>query len=1370
MNKVILLIFFSIINTVSAQEGGRENNYMKLPIPENPNISKFDKVNFTSTNLSKGSLLIEIPLFDIEIEGFKLPINLTYNSKGNKVEDESSFIGLGWNLNLPSIIQTINDENDFTARAREILEPGGNNWSPGIKTLNYRKFTNMDLVSYNDFPSDGFKNKELSYYYLSRHDFPYKGKMNSLFNAQSLSSYSFPYLNIITAQNGIDSEPDFFSVNLIGNNAVFFNNYEYSFGNFSKNMPLTYFGNTDGVSPRDSPKTIGVDKSIIITGDKNRIIADDSKGNTYVFDKKTETISYMNTLNPVTHQISTNIEGTVDRVNVIYYPSKIINISGETIDIEYIIDSGYGRNSFSNFSFFTETASTMMPIRNVIGADAYCGDYSCIIRKGSVVNTKNHQLSVGEIYLPKKIKYNGNEVIFTYSSRSDTQSNSDSIPSNKLDKIEVFDFNGNLVKKIDFINSYFDSEITDLSNNHSLSKENDLKRLRLDHININNELFRKFVYNSKKLPSKNSYSIDYWGYYNGANFNKSYIPNPDDFRYLGHNIMPGNGNNRSSRLEFAKAAVLEEIHYPTKGYEKFDFELNEYINNGYNKLSNWDGISDITKGAGLRIKSNILYNNSNEIEKIINYDYKDGNLPMIISFFRTNSYRTINTHPLAEDPTQYTLYKNEFGIQEMNKYNFYSNQLFTDNDHVFYKKVITNVTAKYNDSESYKKESYFENSNFKKGIIDPSLQEKNSYYPLLNDSNKVENGTLLKEVFFNNRNDTILTNTYNYKIKESPLSYGLKVNSVGSLYYCSECWKSSYSIISSNRSILTFYPLYLNKTILESKKTIEHLNEKVINFEKYNYSDDILLSIEEISNNESKKTQFNYLRKLLVGETIYKNNQLIFHQKSDVMLRSNFIYGDTSFIRNIVRLESQSSCKSLSNDCNELIITKFSEKNKPIEYSYNGRITSIIWGYNEQYIIAKIEGVTYSEISNYAIDLKNVSNNKSLNKESFNTLRNNLPLAMITGYIYKPLIGVTEIIQPNGQSEFYEYDSTNRLKSIKNNDNEIIKIFKYNYSNNTGDGTSNEIDVYHNEEINHTVYKQCSDEQISDPIIYKISANKYASTISISDANTLAKNTEQQAAQNYANNIGVCKPIPYYYNEEIKYTVYKQCGSNQISEPIIYIIPAGKYKSKVSVSDANILAKNSEQQAAQNYANNTGVCKVLYYNEEIKYTVYKQCTSNQFSEPIIYTIPAGKYSSTISVFDANTIARNSEQQAAQDYVNNIGVCITFNCNFSKVSNFNFHFTSFGKNSANSASLHFAMTITAADLKNPIYRWSNGVYIGSVSGYCIPSTRREYSTNIGNTGQLINIYIEPTGDVYIRLYGITSTSGVTPQLNFIYDIK
>jgi len=205
MNKVILLIFFSIINTVSAQEGGRENNYMKLPIPENPNISKFDKVNFTSTNLSKGSLLIEIPLFDIEIEGFKLPINLTYNSKGNKVEDESSFIGLGWNLNLPSIIQTINDENDFTARAREILEPGGNNWSPGIKTLNYRKFTNMDLVSYNDFPSDGFKNKELSYYYLSRHDFPYKGKMNSLFNAQSLSSYSFPYLNIITAQNGIES-------------------------------------------------------------------------------------------------------------------------------------------------------------------------------------------------------------------------------------------------------------------------------------------------------------------------------------------------------------------------------------------------------------------------------------------------------------------------------------------------------------------------------------------------------------------------------------------------------------------------------------------------------------------------------------------------------------------------------------------------------------------------------------------------------------------------------------------------------------------------------------------------------------------------------------------------------------------------------------------------------------------------------------------------------------------------------------------------------------------------------------------------------------------------------------------------------------
>ncbi|SUP53878.1 YD repeat (two copies) [Weeksella virosa] len=113
----------------------------------------------------------------------------------------------------------------------------------------------------------------------------------------------------------------------------------------------------------------------------------------------------------------------------------------------------------------------------------------------------------------------------------------------------------------------------------------------------------------------------------------------------------------------------------------------------------------------------------------------------------------------------------------------------------------------------------------------------------------------------------------------------------------------------------------------------------------------------------------------------------------------------------------------------------------------NGIPVSIIWGYNGQYPIAKIEGKAYSSISSHAEVLIAASNSISgLNVNSFNALRSSFPDALITGYIYQPLVGVTMIVQPNGQVEKYAYDAAGRLKEIRNHDNEILKTFEYNYA------------------------------------------------------------------------------------------------------------------------------------------------------------------------------------------------------------------------------------------------------------------------------------------------------------------------------------
>jgi len=113
----------------------------------------------------------------------------------------------------------------------------------------------------------------------------------------------------------------------------------------------------------------------------------------------------------------------------------------------------------------------------------------------------------------------------------------------------------------------------------------------------------------------------------------------------------------------------------------------------------------------------------------------------------------------------------------------------------------------------------------------------------------------------------------------------------------------------------------------------------------------------------------------------------------------------------------------------------------------NGSSVSIIWGYNGQYPVAKIEGDTYANSITKIGSLLTKLQNGTLTPSEENSIRELFPDAMITTYKYKPLIGVTSITGPNGLTEIYEYDSAGRLEVIRNHKNEILKTFKYNYKN-----------------------------------------------------------------------------------------------------------------------------------------------------------------------------------------------------------------------------------------------------------------------------------------------------------------------------------
>lgn len=126
---------------------------------------------------------------------------------------------------------------------------------------------------------------------------------------------------------------------------------------------------------------------------------------------------------------------------------------------------------------------------------------------------------------------------------------------------------------------------------------------------------------------------------------------------------------------------------------------------------------------------------------------------------------------------------------------------------------------------------------------------------------------------------------------------------------------------------------------------------------------------------------------------------------------------------------------------------KYDSNGNLLQYTLaNGTPVSIIWGYNGQYPIAKVEGLPYSSVQTEANALISASNSGSLSPASFETLRNTAG-AMVTGYIYEPLVGVTTIIQSNGQIETYEYDNAGRLKLIMDQNGKVLKEIEYNYYN-----------------------------------------------------------------------------------------------------------------------------------------------------------------------------------------------------------------------------------------------------------------------------------------------------------------------------------
>ena len=171
-----------------------------------------------------------------------------------------------------------------------------------------------------------------------------------------------------------------------------------------------------------------------------------------------------------------------------------------------------------------------------------------------------------------KIKFTSGEIDFIASSI-----NRCDLPGDKLlDFILVKDIHGNVLKNIDLgFAPCLGQPIEARSMLVSVQEKS--------HVSPEKKSPYKFTYFTG-LPSRDSYAVDFWGYFNGKK-NTGLVP---QMTYLDKTYS---GANKTPDILYAKAGSLSQIDYPTGGFTKFTYELNESNRGIPNTLHNEKTIS-----------------------------------------------------------------------------------------------------------------------------------------------------------------------------------------------------------------------------------------------------------------------------------------------------------------------------------------------------------------------------------------------------------------------------------------------------------------------------------------------------------------------------------------------------------------------------------------------------------------------------------------------------------------------------------------------------------------------------------------------------------------------------------------------------------
>lgn len=553
-----------------------------------------------------------------------------------------------------------------------------------------------------------------------------------------------------------------------------------------------------------------------------------------------------------------------------------------------------------------------------------------------------------------------------------------------------------------------------------------------------------------EYASLGALSKDYWGFFNNQPFYGDHVPSYYPFRYhttgwfnYTTNITFGGQANREADGDAAKTFMLEKITYPTGGYTLFDFEGNR---------------TQFKQLGGLRVKKIANYNSDGSLANSKSYTYEGGSTELDIDKYLLKedkgvmySYNPGRRRYLSENATVPLSPKGaSTGYPFVTETDGETTTYYAfDNDNAYqYDKLDSPIYFVRDESEPLHRifANHYRPWNF------GSLISKHTVGTGFSRTEEYQYETLIKNTVHDVVMNQQIENIPSPEVSDSFLHYNTgSIYNFANRYYYSGVKRliktDIYEKGSDGREVhkeetLTYSnPEYPNR--VTSKVSFDSRGDRIKTDLNYSYDQSGAIY--------QKMTEDNWVAEPIeqVRTNLSKGNK----ELSRIKVEYDF-FNPISLNPGSIQLKNIK--KSVGG--NSLMIENTAEKydttgNILQQRDKDGIVISFIYGYNNKFLVAKLIGADY----NTAVSLinHNYINGLSISDENMrshlSSLRNFLPNAHITTYTYKPLVGMTSQTDPKGMTTYFEYDSFQRLKHIKDQNGNIVKSYCYNYAGQVSD-------------------------------------------------------------------------------------------------------------------------------------------------------------------------------------------------------------------------------------------------------------------------------------------------------------------------------